>query len=474
MKVTAERIPEAQIVLEIEIDEKQTKRSLDQAARRLAQRYRIPGFRKGKAPRRVIENTLGADAVFEEAAERLIPKAYDDAVEQEGLEPVGAPDLEILDRDPVRFKATVPLPPIVDMGDYKGISVEKETAEVTEEMIGDTLLQLQRQHAILEPVDRPVEFNDHLRMDVRAEADGEQIMSEEGVEFSLREDTTVAVPGFGEKLVGLEKGPEHEVSVDVPDDHDDAEVAGKTVTFLVTIHDIKNEELPELDDDFASEVGEHETFVELREKVEADLNEAAEQRIASEFHDKVIQAVMKKVSVEFAPAMIDHELEHMMGEMAQQSGQNMDSYMEMLGPAATQIRESMRGRAADRVLNTIVLSEAAVVEEIEVSEEDIEAEIDKMVGDTPQAEQLRAIFDNENSREMIKRNVVTRQTLDALGAYATKNFAAGVPSDIDEGDDDDGGDDDGDEEEVTEQALDAESDAPATDGDDEPQDGAED
>jgi len=148
--------------------------------------------------------------------------------------------------------------------------------------------------------------------------------------------------------------------------------------------------------------------------------------------------------------------------------------MEMLGPAATQIRESMRGRAADRVLNTIVLSEAAVVEEIEVSEEDIEAEIDKMVGDTPQAEQLRAIFDNENSREMIKRNVVTRQTLDALGAYATKNFAAGVPSDIDEGDDDDGGDDDGDEEEVTEQALDAESDAPATDGDDEPQDGAED
>ncbi len=432
MKVTAERIPEAQMVLEIEIDEKQTKRSLDQAARRLAQRYRIPGFRKGKAPRRVIESTLGADAVFEEAVERLIPKAYDDAVEQEGLDPVGAPDLEILDRDPVRFKATVPLQPIVDMGDYKEISVEKETAEITDEMIADTILQLQRQHAVLEPVDRPVEYNDHLRMDVRAEADGEQIMSEEGVEFSLREDTTVAVPGFGEKLIGLVKGPEHEVSVDVPEDHDDAQVAGKTVTFLVTIHDIKNEELPEPDDDLASEIGEHETFAEMREKVEADLKEASEQRIASEFHDQVIQAVLKKVSVEFAPAMIDHELELMMGEMAQQSGQNLESYMEMLGPAATQIRESMRGRAADRVLNSIVLSEAAVVEEIKVGEEEITAEIDKMVGDTPQAEQLRAVFDNENTREMIKRNVVTRQTLEALGEYATTNFVAGVPSDIED------------------------------------------
>lgn len=427
MKVTAERIPEAQMVLEIEIDAEQTKKSLDQAARRLAQRYRIPGFRKGKAPRQVIESTLGEDLVFEEAFERLIPKAYDDAIEQEGIEPIGAPDLEIVEKDPVRFKATVPLQPVVDLGDYMTISVEKETSEVSDDQVADTLLELQRQHAVLEPAERPIEYDDHVRIDVRAEAEGEQVLSEEGIEFALREDMVIAVPGLAEQLLGLTKGPEHEVSVDVPEDHNDPDVAGKTVTFLVTVHDIKSEDLPELDDDLASEVGDFKTIEELRSRVRSDLVEAQDQRITNEFHEGVINAVIQKASVEFAPSMVDHELNHMMAEMAQQSGQEPEAYMQALGPAANQIRESMRERAADRVLRSIVLSEATSVEEVEVKEAEIDAEIERMIGDGPQAEQLRSVFGNDQSRQMIRGNLTTKMTLDALGEHAIKNFDAGEP-----------------------------------------------
>lgn len=427
MKVTAERIPEARMVLDIEVDAEQTKKSLDQAARRLAQRYRIPGFRKGKAPRAIVERTLGADVVFEEAVERLIPSAYDEAIAEQGLEPVGAPDLEILERDPVRFKATVPLQPIVDLGDYQSISVEKPAVEISDDMIGDTILELQRQHAVLEPVERPVEWNDHIRLDVRAVADGEQILQEEGVELALREGMTVAVPGLAEQLIGLSKGPEHELTVDVPEDHHDPEVAGKTVTFLITVHDVKREILPDPDDDLAAEVGEFETFDELRSRVADDLREAAQQRADAAFHDAVLEAVLRKASVEFPPAMVDHELDHMMSDMAQRSGQDVDSYMKALGPAAAQIRDSLRGQAAERVLRSIVLSEAALAESIEAGDADIADEIDRMIGDSPQAAQLRGVFESDNSREMIRRNVITRRTLDKLGEYASTNFAAGMP-----------------------------------------------
>ena len=426
MKVTAERIPDAQIVLEIELDTEQTNRSLDQAARRLAQRYRIPGFRKGKAPRRVVENTLGPEMVLEEAFDRLIPKAYDEAIEQEGIEPIGAPDLEILEREPVRFKATVPLAPVVDLGDYKLISVEKETAEITDEMVADTILELQRQHAVLEPVERPVQYNDRLRIDVRAEADGSEVMKQEGAEFSLREEMTVAVPGLAELIPGLTKGPEHELSVDVPDDYQDPDVAGKTVQFFLTVHEVQNEILPDLDDDFATEVGEHKTFDELRNKVRSDLQEAADQRLTFDFQEEVLAAAIKKASVEFPPFMVEHEIEHMIGEMAQQSGQDAETYVRNLGAAAAQIRASLRERGAERVLRSVVLSEATDAEGIEVDDDDVRAEIDKMIGDSPGGEQLRTVFESDNSREMIRRNVVTRKTLEALGEYASTNFANGV------------------------------------------------
>ena len=168
MKVTAERIPEARVVLEVEIDDERLQRSLDQAYRRLAPRTRVPGFRPGKAPRPLVERALGHDRLLQEAVDRLLPEAYEEAVQAQGLDPIAAPELEVLQMEPVRFKATVPLQPEVGLGAYQSLSMKREAVEITEEQIQAALLEIRRRHAILEPVDRPLQYNDRLTVDIRA------------------------------------------------------------------------------------------------------------------------------------------------------------------------------------------------------------------------------------------------------------------------------------------------------------------
>ena len=238
MKVTTERIPEAQLVLEVEIDDERVTQSLDQAAKRLAQRYRIPGFRKGKAPRVVVEQALGADAVFEEAIERLIPQAYEQAIKDEGLTPIGPPDVESVERDPVRFRARLPMQPEVDLGPYREIAMLAEPVAITDDDVDTAVLNVQRQHAVLEPVERPVELNDRLKADIKAVIDGTSALDETDAEFHVREEMILGVPGVGEALVGLEVG-DHSFSIDAPEDWDDDDVAGKTVEFNITIKEIQ-------------------------------------------------------------------------------------------------------------------------------------------------------------------------------------------------------------------------------------------
>ena len=253
----------------------------------------------------------------------------------------------------------MPLAPVVDLGDYKRISVEKPSVEITDEMVSDTILELQRQHAILEPVERPAQYNDKLRIDVRAEAGGEEVMKQEGAEFSLREEMTVAVPGLAELLPGLTKGPEHELAVDVPDDYGDPEVAREDRHLLR--HDPRD---PERNPARTSTTTSPPRWASTRPSTNCATRCAPicwkqpNSAPPYDFQEAVLAAAIKKASVEAPPFMVEHEIDHMLGEMAQQSGQDPESYMRNLGPAAVQIRESLRERAAERVLRSAVLSEA--------------------------------------------------------------------------------------------------------------------
>ncbi|MXX80979.1 MAG: trigger factor [Chloroflexi bacterium] len=432
MKVTAERIPEAQMRLEIELDDVRVKKSLDQAARRLSQRFRIPGFRQGKAPRRVVESALGADAVFEEAAERLIPQALNEAMEQEGLEAVATPSVEITEREPVTFTATVPLTPEVELGDYQGIAVAKPESQFSDEMLEERLLELRRQHAVLEPVEREPELNDRVTADVKAEVEGETILDQPGAEFHLREGAVIGVPGLSERLVGVAVGEEHEIPIEVDEDWDDEEVAGKTVTFTVTIHDVKSEELPDADDDFAMEVSEEfETFDQLRERVESGLREQTEQQADQEFSQAVLQAVIDRATLEYPPALVEHEVEHMRQDFARQMGEDPNTFLRDDSESGEQLMASFRSQANERVINTLVLQHISEAEHIEVLDEEISADIDRMIEGIPSMppEQAEETRNDESFRATVEARLVRERTVERLQQIALSNHVSGVSED---------------------------------------------
>ena len=423
MKVTTERIPEAQLVLEVEIDDERVTQSLDQAAKRLAQRYRIPGFRKGKAPRVVVEQALGADAVFEEAIERLIPQAYEQAIKDEGLTPIGPPDVESVERDPVRFRARLPMQPEVDLGPYREIAMLAEPVAITDDDVDTAVLNVQRQHAVLEPVERPVELNDRLKADIKAVIDGTSALDETDAEFHVREEMILGVPGVGEALVGLEVG-DHSFSIDAPEDWDDDDVAGKTVEFNITIKEIKKEILPDADADLAAEVGEFDSFDAMRERLREDLRNGAEQRDRESHSTALMDAVLAGATIEFPPMLAQHEVEHMLQELARQTGQDPEAILQAAGPSAQQLRENMRGEANERVRRSLVLERLAAAESIAVADDEVAEELTRMGGDGPQAEQVRAMFDNENGHAMLQRNLLNTRIMDRLHEIAAANAGA--------------------------------------------------
>ena len=417
------------MLLEVELDDTRVKKSLDQAARRLSQRFRIPGFRQGKAPRRVVESALGPDAVFEEAAERMIPQALSEALEQEGIEPVAQPSVEVTEREPVTFTATIPLEPVVDLGDYRMIAVAKPESEYSEEMLEERLLELRRQHAVLEPVEREPELNDRVTADVRAEVGGEQILDQPGAEFHLREGAVIGVPGLSEKLIGVAVGEEQVIAIDVDEDWDDEEVAGKTVTFTVTIHDVKAEELPEPDDDFAMEVSEEfETFADLRERVDGGLREQTERQAEELFGQEVMKAVVDRATLEYPPALVEHEIEHMRQDFARQMGQDPATFLRDSSEQGEQLLASFRTQANERVINTLVLQNISEAEGIEVLDEEITADLQQMLAGMPMddPEQSERMLEDESIRANVQARLVRERTLERLQQIALTNHAAGV------------------------------------------------
>ena len=435
MKVTAERIPEAQMLLEIELDDARVKKSLDQAARRLSQRFRIPGFRQGKAPRRVVESTLGADAVFEEAAERLIPQALTEALEQEELDPVAQPSVEVTGREPVTFTATIPLPPVVELGDYQSIAIAKPESEFSEEMLEERLLELRRQHAVLEPVEREPQLNDRVTADVRAEVEGEEILDQPGAEFHLREGSVIGVPGLSEKLVGVAVGEQHVIPIDVDEDWDDEEVAGKTVIFTVTIHDVKSEELPDPDDDFAMEVSdEFETFADLRERIGSGLREQTERQAEEQFSQAVMQAAVDRATLEYPPALVEHEIEHMRQDFARQMGQDPATFLRDSSEQGEQLLASFRTQANERVINTLVLQNISEAEGIEVLDEEVTADLQQMLAGMPTQDsaQTEQMLQDEGIRANVQSRLVRERTIERLQQIALTNHAAGGSDDLDD------------------------------------------
>lgn len=424
VKVTKEKIPESQIVLTIEVPQERLEGALDSAYRRLARRAKIPGFRPGKAPRALVERHYGREALVDEALDRLVPEVYREAVESdEEIEPIGLPRLEVETVEPLVVRATIPVKPTVELGDYRSVRVERPQVEVDPERVERVLEDLRRRYATLEPVDRPVQWGDVVRADLRAEASGRTIVDEEDVEFKLIEGRVVSLPGFAERIVGATKGSTLEFDLTIPDDIADERLAGKPAHYRVAINEVKQEILPDFNDDFAREVGEgFPSLQALRERIEADIRAGEEARAEREYQERILDELLKRATIEYPPVLLDREMDHLIRDHLGHDVERPDfeRYLQRIGKTEEQFLAELRPIADDRVRRSLVLTAVAEAERIEVSDAEIDAEIDRLAASSgADPAELRRMFDNEGGLRSVRNSLLTRKTLDRLMAIAS-------------------------------------------------------
>jgi trigger factor len=422
VKVTLERLPESRVQLEIEIDQDRLERSLDSAYRRIAAKSRFPGFRAGKAPRAVVERAVGRQGLIREALDKLVPDAYNEAIEAEDVQAIGQPELEIQELEPVRFLATVPVRPTVDLVAYKEIRVEREKAEVTPEMLDEQLLLLRRRYATQVPVERPAQWDDILTGDVRGEVDGDSFVEDENAEFPLREGQTLFVPGLAEAFLGMAKGDEKSVEVTMPEDFRSERLQGKQATFKLKVHEIKEEQLPEADDEFANQVNAEDfpTFDSLKERITTDLQKSLDDQGDAKQRNEAVDKLVEGATLEYPQLLVEREMDHLVRESMGNDQQQFVNYLRRLGRTEQEYRETLREAAETRVRRSLALSHLAEAEGLDVTAEEIEEELDTLVapmGDD--AARFRQMFATEDGVSTIRRNLISKKTLDRLAAIAS-------------------------------------------------------
>ena len=438
MKVSTEQMPESQVALQIEVDDDRLGKAMESAFRRLAGKTRIPGFRRGKAPRDVLERHLGEHAVLHEAIDRLLPQVYQEALEQEELEPVDRADFELVTEQPLVVKFTVPVRPSLDLGDYHALRVPREPVVVEPERLEEGLESLRHRYATLEPVARPTEWGDIIRADVHGEVNGTVILHEDDTEFQLVEGRTISLPGFAEALIGREKGAEFEFELPVPEDAPNKDLHGHQAHYRVRIQEVKQEKLAELDDEFARQVGEgFADLAALRTRVEEDLRQALEQEAEHRYHDQILEALVERAQIEYPPVLVEHETERLFREQTGGAAgrdtdrhgaaqrEELERYLQQAGKSEEELRAELQPMAENRVRQSLVLSQVVEAENIEVTNDEAEAEISRMTaGAGSQGEEMRRFLSSDSAKESLRRSLVTKKTLERLVQIASTDGAA--------------------------------------------------
>jgi len=425
MKVETEQLPGSQVVLTIDVEDGELATSMDRAYRRVANRTNIPGFRKGKAPKTLVDRYIGRSVVLQDALEELIPQVYRKAIDEHKIDVIEEPDIEILQLEPVSFKATVAVRPKVELGDYKSLRLPLEVAPVTDEQVEQELERMRREAAPWEPVEHPAALGDLVTIDVHGTVDG-QPMNQEGVQYRLMEGSTSPVPGFAEALVGMSSGEEREVSFDFPPDHPVMALAGKSFRYQVRCSEVKAPALPALDDEFAKGVGAgYESFEALRTHIREDLQKQAENMGRTALESKAVDALVEQMQVDLPDAMLKHETEHLIQDrlqVLQGSRVNLDSYLQESRKTEEELYEEMQPAARERVLRSLAMLQFAEDEGIAITDEDVAAEIEKQVAEMGEedADRMRSFFANPELRESFARNLLTRRTLERLAGIVTQ------------------------------------------------------
>lgn len=422
MEVAKEVLEGNKVELKVELETERVNDALDKAYKKVVKDVTIPGFRKGKVPRKVLESKYGKEVLHRDAFDFLIPRAYSEAVQAAEIEPIDQPEINdfyIAEDEPAKFTAVVEVKPDVELGQYTDFGIEKEEVEVSDEDVENALKRQQEQHSQLESVEKEeLEKGDFAIIDFTGYVDGEEFPGGSAEEYTLEIGSDSFIPGFEDQLIGQKVDEEVEVNVTFPEEYQAEDLAGKDSVFKVKIKEIKIKKLPELDDEFAKEVSDFDTLAELKEDTKNKLLEQKENTAQREYEDKLVEAVSENAEVEVPEILVKNELDMMLQNMnysLSQQGINVDQYFQYMGTDQESWREENHEVAQKRAKSNLVLEAIGKKEGIEVSDEEIDNRIKEMTeGSEQKPEEFKAYLQVNGQLDGLVHSMVIKKVYDFL------------------------------------------------------------
>ncbi|MBC5658688.1 trigger factor [Anaerosacchariphilus sp. NSJ-68] len=427
MSLQVEKLDKNMAKLTIEVSAEELEAALQKAYQKNRKQISVPGFRKGKVPRQMIEKMYGPGVFYEDAANELIPDAYAKAADESELELVSRPEISVVQIEkgkPFIFTAEVAVKPEVTLGDYKGIEVEKaDTTATDEEVNAEIDKERESNSRTITVEDRAVQDGDMTVIDFEGFVDGVPFEGGKGTDYPLTIGSGAFIPGFEEKLIGAELGKEVDVEVTFPEEYHAKELAGKPAVFKCTVKEIKVKELPELDDDFAQDVSDFDTLEEYKADVRKKVEEKKAAEAKAQKEDAVIEKIIEGATMEIPEAMVKTQAERMVDEFAQRlqmQGLTMDQYMQFTGSTVDALVEQSKPQALKRIQSRLVLEAVAAAENLVASEEETEAELSKMAEQYKmEVEKLKDLLGEEELKN-IKEDLAIQKAVDLVTEAAVE------------------------------------------------------
>lgn len=424
MAANWEKVENNQGVLTVEVDASQVDAALDQAFKKVVKKVQVPGFRKGKVPRKMFEARFGVESLYQDALDILLPTAYGQAVQETGIEPVDRPEVDVEQMEQGKsliFKATVTVKPEVKLGDYKNLTIEPKEFEVTEESLDAELKRMQERHAELVTIEEgAAENGDQAIIDFEGFQDGVAFEGGKAEDYALELGTGTFIAGFEEQVVGMTLGEEKDITVTFPEEYHSPNLAGKEAVFKVKLNSLKRKNLPALDDEFAKDVSEFDTLEELKADTKKKLEEKAAQEKDQYIREQLVLKAAENAEIDLPAVMVEHELDQMVSEFGQRlqyQGMTLELYYQFSGMDESQLRDQLRADATSRVRTSLTLEAIGKAENIVATDEDVDAELEKLAAMYGRpADELRKIFSAQDGLVALKRDVQTRKTVDFLVA----------------------------------------------------------
>lgn len=419
MKITTERLPNAQMALIVQPDEQQFEQALRKAAAKVAQRYTVPGFRKGKAPFAAVVRAFGKEALYEQAAEDMGDQVYKQALEETGLKPIGPGALEDVTFDPLTYRLVLPMPPELDLGDYRSARAERTAVEVSDDEIEAELLKLQEQQAEWLPLDgESAAHGDLLTMQIKGAAGDDEIIDDEAFELILEPESEDFPPGFDQQFLGVKAGDSVAFDVTYPEEWP-SERAGAQAHFEAQIISVKRHDLPELNDEFAALVGDYDTLDALKQSIRQGLVDQRQDEADAEFANAVLQKIIEgAVAIEYPPVLVDDAVEHMMQEQEQsmrRSGLPLSEFLRLTGQTEADLRKRLRGRAEADLRTDLVLDKVVELEGLEATEEEITERVEVLLANSSEESSgLREFLQTPGGRHALSHDIERRKAIGRL------------------------------------------------------------